>query len=378
MKLIWICTEMLPSPAIKGGAIQIMIDGVLPFISKKFDMTVVSIRDPQLPRQEIKNGIRYVRFPSATYRQHVANWLANQSSALVHVFNRPQNASQYKRTAPQHRYVVSLHNEMFHLTKMNDAQGRLAIRSVKRILTVSDFMGRTVTSRFPHAKPIVETCYSGVDLSTYAPVWTERAQSERQMFRKKMGWSNQKIILFVGRLTIKKGPHLLIKAMPEILKTYPDAKLVIAGGKWFSDNTRNAYVRSLYELAKPYGDRVYFAQYVPSNEVRTYFLAADVFVCSSQWQEPLARVHYEAMAAGTPIITTARGGNPEVIRHGVDGVVLQNYSSVRAFSESIIDTLAHPIRARKRAKSAFINVKNKFSFKHVCARLEAAYARALR
>jgi hypothetical protein len=66
MKLALICTEMLPSPAIKGGAIQIMIDGVAPILSKKHQLTVYSITDPKLAKRGKRGGISYIRFPSGS------------------------------------------------------------------------------------------------------------------------------------------------------------------------------------------------------------------------------------------------------------------------------------------------------------------------
>lgn len=62
---------------------------------------------------------------------------------------------------------------------------------------------------------------------------------------------------------------------------------------------------------------------------------ADVFVCSSQWNEPLARVNYEAMAAGTPLITTNRGGNGEVVKHEVNGLVIENYDKPSSFAKAV-------------------------------------------
>lgn len=50
MKIAYICTEKLPSPAIKGGAIQMMIDGVSPYISQEYELTIFSISDPSLPK----------------------------------------------------------------------------------------------------------------------------------------------------------------------------------------------------------------------------------------------------------------------------------------------------------------------------------------
>jgi glycosyltransferase involved in cell wall biosynthesis len=376
MKIALICTEKLPSPAIRGGAIQIMIDGVSPLLSKEHDVTVYSITDPKLPRQENRNGVKYIRFPANTYIGSVAKSLPKHSYDVVHVFNRPKNVPRYKAASPKSKFVVSLHNEMFHIKKLSNKEALNTIRSVKKIMTVSDYIGSTVTNRFPSAKSKVKTVYSGFDASRYLPSWSSDAAPIRTRLRKKYGISGKKVILFVGRLSDKKGPDLLIKAMKAVLAKHKDAVLVIAGGKWFSDNTIDSYVRTLHRLAKPYGNKVVFTKYVPANRIPDYFLMADVFVCSSQWQEPLARVHYEAMAAGLPIITTKRGGNPEVIKHKENGLVASNYQNPATFARLINYMFSNPDEANRMARNGNRFVKSNFTFNHVTNRLLRVYKEA--
>jgi glycosyltransferase involved in cell wall biosynthesis len=376
MKIALICTEKLPCPAIRGGAIQIMIDGVSPLLSKEHDVTVYSITDPKLPRQENRNGVKYIRFPTNTYIGSVAKSLPKHSYDIVHVFNRPKDVPQYKAASPKSKFVVSLHNEMFHKLKLSDAEALKTIRSVEKIMTVSDYIGTTVTERFPSAKSKVQTVYSGFDSSRYLPSWSSKAAPIRSRLRKKYGVSGKKVILFVGRLSDKKGPDLLIEAMKEVLAKHKDAVLVIVGGKWFSDNTVNTYVRTLYAMARPYGNKVIFTKFVPANQIPDYFLMADVFVCSSQWQEPLARVHYEAMAAGVPIITTKRGGNPEVIKHGENGLVAENYQKSSTFARMINYMFSNPDEANRMARNGRRFVKSNFTFNHVTNRLLRVYKEA--
>nr|WP_256205574.1 hypothetical protein [Calditerricola satsumensis] len=69
MKLALICSEKLPSPAIRGGAIQTMIDGVVPFLRRRHEVTIFSITDPTCP--SAKSGTACATFafpPSATWK----------------------------------------------------------------------------------------------------------------------------------------------------------------------------------------------------------------------------------------------------------------------------------------------------------------------
>ena len=78
-----------------------------------------------------------------------------------------------------------------------------------------------------------------------------------------------------------------------------------------------------------------FTCFIPPADIPAYYSIGDLFVCASQWSEPLARVHYEAMAAGLPIITTNRGGNAEVIAGYGNGIVIDEYDSSDVMAQQI-------------------------------------------
>ena len=63
-----------------------------------------------------------------------------------------------------------------------------------------------------------------------------------------MNLQNKKIVLFVGRLSKVKDPHILLQALPKIIEKNPDIVMVFIGSKWFGDNNVNNYVKHLYTL----------------------------------------------------------------------------------------------------------------------------------
>ncbi|WP_409302386.1 glycosyltransferase family 4 protein [Peribacillus sp. SCS-155] len=377
MKIALICTEKLPSPAVRGGAIQIMIDGILPFLIQHHDVTVFSITDPNLPDRETKPSLEYVRFPRDQYEQLVCGELRKREFDLVHVCNRPKNIAMYKHAAPGSAFVLSLHNDMFSELKICREDSLEAIKHADAITAVSEYIKRCVIGRYPHAEAKVHVLYSGVDLSLFSPPWSGYGRMLREEARKAYGLRESKVILFIGRLSKTKGPDILIDSLPDVLSEHPDSVLTIVGGKWFSDNTVNEYVRSLHEKAQNYGKHVTFTGYIPQDKIPEIMAMGDLFVCSSQWHEPLARIHFEAMAAGIPIITSNRGGNPEIIKHGINGLIIQEYDRSGAYAEAINQLLSNPVKAGAMAQTGRQIVEEKHQFKHVAANLAAIYNKVL-
>ncbi|RIX51536.1 glycosyltransferase family 1 protein [Paenibacillus nanensis] len=328
MNILMICTEKLPVPNIRGGAIQTYIGGVSQLLSKHHQITIIGRSDPDLPDDETVGGIRYLRFESQglldIYMSNVIPYLETSADQydIIHIFNRPKMVLPVSSVRPNARIVLSMHNDMFNPVKLSKEEGEAVIERVETIVTISNYIGSEICRFYPQAESKIRTIYSGVDLSRFAP-WrqSQSAQEDRDSIRSAHNLGNKKVILFVGRLSRNKGPHVLVRAMSQL--NHSDAVLVIVGAAWYSDNRVSDYIAYLRALAEKSPIPVMTTGYVQASEVHQWFCAADVFVCTSIWEEPLARVHYEAMAAGLPVITTARGGNPEVIRNN-NGVIVQN------------------------------------------------------
>lgn len=338
MNVLMISTEKLPVPPIKGGAIQTYIHGVTPFLTEKLDLTIMGIADPSLPKEEQDKNLRYIRLPGkenfALYQKNIVAFLQKNQFDIIHIFNRPRLVRPIREVAPTARIFLSLHNEMFHPNKLPAKEGAYAIEQVERILTVSNYIGKTVCQLYPAAENKVKTVYSGVDLKQFPPHYAEASRVARAEIRKKHNLHGKKVILYVGRLSPKKGADVLIRAMPEVAKKHPDAALVLVGSHWYSQNRISDYVAYVRSLASRCPIPVLSTGFVAPDQVPKWFLAADLFVCPSQWQEPLARVHYEAMAAGLPIITTQRGGNAEVIQG--NGYAVEQADNPKALAKKII------------------------------------------
>ena len=353
MKILLVCTEKLPVPCIRGGAIQTYIDGILPFLKRDHEVTVFSVADPELPDQEIRNDILYKRSSRKTseeYYHAVTNFVAGREFDWIVIYNRPKYLPMVAEAAPNSRFILSMHNEMFHAKKIEPEEAILCLERVEKVVTVSKFIADGIAKLFPGYEHKLTPVYAGVDLKLFQPRWIEGLEGKRKEKLAALGLEDKQVILYVGRLTDKKGPHLLISAMTKVIKKHPSAVLLLVGSKWYGNNEENDYVREIKVKAEQLGGAVQMTGFIPPYEVADYFLLGDVFVCASQWEEPLARVHYEAMATGLCTITTGRGGNPEVIIPGKNGIVITDYENSGAFADCIDYLLSMPNKREEMGK----------------------------
>lgn len=371
MRIALICTEKLPVPPIRGGAVQQYIDAVVPYIMKKHDVTVYCVEDTDLLKREANYHIRYIRVPGKQAQDYISNVINNLSSEydLIHIFNRPRWVNMIGEKFPKTMISLSLHNEMFQPSKISEEEGKKCINRVKFITTVSRFVETGVKKLYPEASSKTHTVYSGVDIHKYQPVWSAEASRIRNQLKEKYGLASKKVVLYVGRLSPKKGAHILIKAINKVLPSHPETALVLVGSKWYGENQEDSYVRQVMQMAEGLGTKVVMTGFLPPKDVISHYYLGDIFVCASQWREPLARVHYEAMAAGLPIISTDKGGNAEVIRGNGNGIILSDYNQPQAFADAIILLLDQQDIALEMGKTGRRLAEEKYTWDRVAAEL---------
>ncbi|GMB08230.1 glycosyltransferase family 4 protein [Thermolongibacillus altinsuensis] len=379
MKILMICTEKLPIPPVLGGAIQTYIAGILPHISKFHDITVLGISDSSLPEQETINGIHYVRVPGKIfeiYREGVVRYVESNQFDLIHIFNRPRLVMPIRNVAPKAKITLSMHNDMFNPEKIDPEEAKAVLGEVSNIVTVSNYVGNVIRDLYPEASPKIRTIYSGVDTERFLPGNHPKMQKIRNEIRRANGLENKTVILFAGRLSRNKGVDKLIRALPELSKKFKDLALVIVGSKWFSQEAVTDYIAYVRALAKKLPVPVVTTGFVSPDEIQNWFAAADLFVCTSQWQEPLARVHYETMAAGLPIVTTARGGNPEVILINENGLVVENPEDPSCFAEKISQILSDKSLMRRMGEKGRELAVSRYQWDRVASELLEVWERS--
>jgi D-inositol-3-phosphate glycosyltransferase len=143
------------------------------------------------------------------------------------------------------------------------------------------------------------------------------------------------MILYVGRFAPIKGLDRLFESF-RCMTHQPHAVLVMVGG----DGERSPMSQHLKKKAKTFHiqDRVVFSGRVDQKNLPLYYSAADVLVVPSYY-ESFGLVALEALACGTPVVTTSVGGMEKIVKDGMTGYIATN-SDTQHFAGLIEAVLA--------------------------------------
>jgi spore coat protein SA len=374
MRVALICPPYLPCPPIQGGAIELLVSRVSPILAELgYNVTVYSIRNSSLPDVEVVKKVTYIRVPKNNYLREVLHHLSQNSYDLIQVYNEPRWVSTIKKALPKSTVVLSLHNLLLG-QRTGDQASRQAVEKADHIVTVSKFVAHDIKRQYPEASRKMTALYTGDDPKLYNTRYSPKGRMISEQWKSKLGIpKNFTVLLFVGRLQPKKGIHHVVDAMRFIKEKHPQTALVIVGSSSYKNKNDTDYVRTLKEKAANISEHIYFTSLIPADKLPVYYTMSDMLVCASQWEEPLARVQYEAMAAGIPVVTTKRGGNTEIIQHGKTGYVVERYEDPKAFADAIMQLLKNPKARERIGKTNRALIVNKYNFKQYARNISAVY-----
>ncbi len=166
------------------------------------------------------------------------------------------------------------------------------------IAVSDDLKNKIIALGIPESK--IRVISNGVDAERFQP-------RDAKSARKQLGLPEEgSIAVSVGSLIESKGHHLLIAAIAELARSFPQLRLYILG--------EGAYRSTLEQLVreKKMQDRIFLFGTRPNEELSLWFSVADLS-CLMSSREGWPNVVSEALACGTPVLATRAGGIPEII-----------------------------------------------------------------
>lgn len=268
------------------------------------------------------------------------------------------------RRAGAQRVLASTHGHEVGWSMLPGA--RQVLGHIGRHTDVITFVSRYTRGRFASAfgaHAALEYLPPGVDVTRFAP-----DPVLRQKFRERHELGDRPTILCLSRLVPRKGQDVLIRALPLIRRTIPDAVLVVVGG--------GPYAEKLHALAAEVGieEEVIFTGSVPAEELSAYHNIADVFAMPSRTRgggldvEGLGIVYLEASATGVPVVAGLSGGAPETVVEGVTGTTVDG-TDVDAVAMAILSILGDRAAAAEMGAAGRRFVVENWQWSQMAARL---------
>jgi glycogen(starch) synthase len=220
--------------------------------------------------------------------------------------------------------VVHVHSTEFdrsgeHVNQMIYDIERAGMERADKIITVSYFTRNIIISRYGISAGKVEVVYNGVERNGG---WSLASTGIRR---------DEKIVLFLGRITMQKGPEYFLRAAKRVLEVMDNVKFVMAG----SGDLMHRAISLAAELG--IGHKVLFTGFLRGDEVRQIYRMADLYVMPSV-SEPFGIAPLEALEHDVPVIISKQSGVSEVLNHALK----VDFWDVNEIANKIVAVLRYP------------------------------------
>lgn len=368
MKIAVLTSGILPVPAVQGGAVENLVDFYLEYNDhhKQHDITVYSVWHPDVKKHpalesevnhykyikltswwaklnknlyQKKYGKEYYHYSIEYFFEQALKQITKQNYDLVILENRPGYAIKLRNKTTA-KIIYHLHND-----NLNDGTKHASVLydTASKIITVSDFITNRVKTINPEDKKCI-TVHNGIDTHAFS-----RKSSPSRLASIS---DDDFVIIFSGRINKEKGIKELIAAINIIDKKYPFKILVLGSSFYGNVDVDNTFINQLKEMSEPVKDRILFTGFVPYEKMPGFLQLADIAVLPSTWDEPFGLTMAEAQAIGLPIITTRRGGIPEVVSEENAILLDTDEHFVDNLASAILDLYQHPEKRKQMSKAS--------------------------
>jgi len=235
-----------------------------------------------------------------------------------------------------------------------------------RMVAVSDYVRKSAGRDLHFPLQSIDLVYNPFDVDLMkAPV------KDRGELLRELGLPvESQILLNVARVSPQKGLLYAVRALPAILKQYPQVHLLSVGA-----TSDPRWTAELKREAESLGVADHFHMLGAQANVVDFLRACDIFVFPSLY-EGLGIALIEAMAAGCVCVATNTGPIPEVVQDGKDGVLVPS-ADAEALARAICDLLGDPSRRSQLGTAAKQTAFSKFQPKEQAERLTRVYESVL-
>lgn len=376
MHICFLCDEYPPGP--HGGIGSLTQTMGRAMVARGHRVTVVGIYRVPHRKEDADQGVRVIRLPHSPLpwtgfivngaRLRAALRRINDDTPIDMIEGPELGFAMLPRSFPSAK-VIRLHggHHFFAVTlgkKPRPWRSWLERRSFSRadhLCAVSHFVADVTRPLLHLGTTPIEVLPNPVDTSHFQPSPETPADG---------------LIVFMGTLCEKKGVRQLVQALPAVLGTVPNARLMLLGRDSHDPVSGGSYAEMLRTLLPhEQTQRIEFAGHVGRGELPAVLARASVAVFPSH-MESQGLVIVEAMASGKAVVTTGTGPGPEIVEDGVSGLLCDPHVPA-SIAQQIIAVLTNSDLRTRLGAAARIRAVNVFSEEALVARTEAFYARCV-
>ena len=349
MKVAIISTMNLPTPAVRGGAVETLTTYIVEENEKKqkLDIDLYTIYDYK---------INVDKYKSTKIIQIKINIIEKLFQKIMNCKNiilkkKPNYNILYTKTVKlitKQKYdKIIIENNMFVYDSIkdvvktdliyhmhNDSNGwdkteenyRNIAKTASKILVVSQYIKNRVNNVEKTDK--VEVLYNAID--------TERYNCNDVInCREKYNINDDDIVIgYCGRIAKEKGILELVKAIKKV-NTKKNIKLLIVGSQWYDALKEDRYMLELKKEIKEIEDKVIFTGFIQQENMPSIYKMIDILVIPSIVEEAFGCVAIEGMAMETPLIVAKSGGLPEIVKKDYGDIIEKNSQFIDNMAKSI-------------------------------------------
>jgi glycosyltransferase involved in cell wall biosynthesis len=226
------------------------------------------------------------------------------------------------------------------------------LEAADRVITVSNFTRNKVAKNYGINLNKIDVVHNGINASKFL--------SHQPCF-KELKKAGKKVVLFLGRITIQKGPDYFVKTAKQVVKFRPDVVFVMAGS---GDMERQVIQDSAY---LGISDKVLFTGYLDQEKIKSIYQSADVYVMPSV-SEPFGIVALEAIANKTPTIISKQSGVSETVQN----VLKVDFWDIDEMTNKILALLDHKSLSQCMSELGAVEVESN-NWDHAAKQCVASY-----
>lgn len=290
---------------------------------------------------------------------HVHDWLPGVAGIILkHAFKLPLVATAHATERGRHQG----HLDSTTSHQIDALEWKLCYEAW-RLIVCSQYMTNELYWYFGAPRNKISVIPNGIAASQLHPCTADRQAALRAAYAP----NGDRLLFYVGRITYEKGLHVLLRAMPSILRDHANTRLLVAG-----KNSRH-YQPLAYELG--IYDAVQFLDFISDEQRDCLYQTVDAAIFPSLY-EPFGIVALEAMAQDCNVIASDVGGLGEVVEHLVNGLTVYP-NDPDSIAWAVRTLFANPTAAAQRRITARQQVEELYTWPTIARQTVALFERVV-